>query len=60
MKAAVFHGKGDLRIAELPRPVPGEGEVLVQVMACGVCGTDVHIYHGDEGAAKTPPRTVLG
>ena len=60
MKAAVFHGKGDLRIAELPRPVPGEGEVLVQVMACGVCGTDVHIYHGDEGAARTPAGTVLG
>lgn len=60
MKAAVFEEKGDLRIVELPRPVPGKGEVLVQVMACGVCGTDVHIYHGDEGAAKTPAGTVLG
>ena len=60
MKAAVFEEKGRVRIAELPRPVPGAGEVLVQVMACGVCGTDVHIYHGDEGAAKTPAGTVLG
>ena len=60
MKAAVFYGKGNLQIVDLPRPVAGEGEVLVKVLACGVCGTDVHIYHGDEGAAKTPAGTVLG
>ena len=60
MKAAVFYRKGDLRIVDMPRPVTGTGEVLVKVLACGVCGTDVHIYHGDEGAAKTPAGTVLG
>lgn len=60
MKAAVFYGEKDLRIENLPIPEPGPGELLVKVHACGVCGTDVHIYHGDEGAAKSPPRTVLG
>lgn len=60
MKAAVFYGKKDLRIEDIPTPAPKKGEVLIQVKACGVCGTDVHIYHGDEGAAATPRGTVLG
>ena len=60
MKAAVFYGKHDLRIEDIAMPEPKAGEVLIRVHACGICGTDVHIFHGDEGAAKTPPRTVLG
>lgn len=60
MKAAVFYGKNDLRVEEQPVAKPGEGEVLIRVHACGVCGTDVHIYHGDEGAAKSPLGTILG
>ena len=60
MKAAVFYGKQDLRIEEIAMPEVKAGEVLVKVHACGICGTDVHIFHGDEGAAKTPARTVLG
>ena len=49
-----------LRIEDIAMPEPKAGEVLIRVHACGICGTDVHIFHGDEGAAKTPPRTVLG
>lgn len=60
MKAAVFYGKHDLRIEEIPTPKPGYGEVLIRVKACGICGTDVHIFNGDEGAAKTPSGTVIG
>lgn len=60
MKAAVFYGKGDLRIETIEKPKPGAGEVLLRVKACGICGTDIHIFNGDEGAAKTPPKTVLG
>lgn len=60
MKAAVFYGRKNLVIEELPVPEPGKGELLIQVMACGVCGTDIHIFNGDEGAAKTPSGTVLG
>jgi alcohol dehydrogenase, propanol-preferring len=36
-----------LRAAELPEPVPGPGEVLVEVRACGVCRTDLHIVDGE-------------
>ena len=60
MKAAVFYKENDLRIEYLPVPEPKVGEVLIKVKACGICGTDVHIFHGDEGAAATPAGTVLG
>lgn len=60
MKAAVFYKKNDLRIENIDIPKVKSDEVLVKVMACGICGTDIHIYEGDEGAAKTPPHTVLG
>ena len=60
MKAAVFYKKEDLRIEDIPVPEISDTEVLVKVHACGICGTDVHIFNGDEGAAATPPKTVLG
>lgn len=60
MKSAVFYTKADLRIENTEKPIPKKDEVLIKVMACGICGTDVHIYNGDEGAAATPPKTVLG
>ena len=41
-------------------PAVGPDDVLIQVMACGVCGTDVHIYEGDKGAAPCTPPTILG
>jgi (R,R)-butanediol dehydrogenase/meso-butanediol dehydrogenase/diacetyl reductase len=44
MRAAVFHGAGDIRIEERDDPVPERGEVVVRVLACGICGTDVHEY----------------
>ena len=60
MKSAVFYGKHQLKVEEVNLPVVGEHEVLVEVKACGVCGTDVHIYEGDEGAAPVTPPTILG
>lgn len=60
MKAVVFHGKERLAAEERPMPKIRHDEVLVQVMACGVCGTDVHIYEGAEGAAECHPPTILG
>lgn len=60
MKSAVFYGKHDLRIEDTKMPEAGPGDVLIQVKACGVCGTDVHIYEGDKGAAEVTPPTILG
>ena len=60
MKSAVFYGKHDLRVEEHEMPKVGSKDVLIQVKACGVCGTDVHIYEGDKGAAEVTPPTILG
>ena len=46
MKAAVYLGPGHLEIRDVPIPPVGENEVLIKVAYCGICGTDVHIYHG--------------
>jgi alcohol dehydrogenase, propanol-preferring len=47
-----------LRAAELPRPRPGPGELLLRVRACGVCRTDLHLLDGEVEIAE-PPR-ILG
>ena len=47
-----------LRLAELPIPVPGPGQVLLKVRACGVCHTDLHIQDGELTEPKLP--LVLG
>ena len=61
MKAAVFYGKCDLKTEDIAIPEIKKGDdVLLRVRACGVCGTDMHIFDGDEGAAPTPAGTVLG
>lgn len=47
MKAAVYHGPGDVRFEEVPAPVLEKGDVLLRVKACGICGSDLHTYrHG--------------
>lgn len=60
MKAAVLYGKHDLRIEDIPIPNPGKGFRLVKVAYCGICGTDVHLYNGDEGSVRLIPGTVPG
>lgn len=52
MKSAVFYGKHDLRIEDYPMPKARAHDIVIQVKACGVCGTDVHIYDGDKGRRK--------
>ena len=47
-----------LRLAELPVPEPGPGELLVRVLACGVCRTDLHIAESDLAVHR--PRVVPG
>jgi L-iditol 2-dehydrogenase len=41
MKAAVYHGKQDVRMEAVPVPRIGTGEILVRVHTCGICGTDL-------------------
>ncbi|MDH5702958.1 MAG: alcohol dehydrogenase catalytic domain-containing protein [Aigarchaeota archaeon] len=48
MKAAIFAGKEKFEVRELDRPHCGEGEVLVKVRACAICGSDLRIFHGSK------------
>jgi L-iditol 2-dehydrogenase len=58
MKAAVFHGPGDLRLSEVPTPVPADGELLVRIGACAICGSDVRTFR--HGARNIDRPVVLG
>ncbi len=59
MRAMLLDAPGKpLRLAELPVPSPNEGQVLIQVAACGVCHTDLHILDGELTRPKLP--LVLG
>ncbi|UCH36077.1 MAG: alcohol dehydrogenase catalytic domain-containing protein [Armatimonadota bacterium] len=58
MKAAVCTAQERIAIQEVPRPVPGEGEVLVRVKATGLCGSDVDGYTGHHPMIKWP--IILG
>jgi propanol-preferring alcohol dehydrogenase len=56
MRAAVVRAFGKpLAIEEVPVPVPGPGEVLVKIVATGVCHTDLHAADGDWPVKPTPP-----
>ncbi|MET9794829.1 2,3-butanediol dehydrogenase [Nocardiopsis alba] len=44
MKAARFHGKEDLRVEEVPEPVPGPGQVKLRNAFAGICGSDLHFF----------------
>lgn len=48
MRAMMLETAGrPLRLADIPRPDPSAGQVLVRVTACGVCRTDLHVLDGD-------------
>lgn len=60
MKGAYFLGNGKFEVREMRFAAPGPHEVFIRNMAAGVCGTDVHIYHGEKGSAEVTPPVVLG
>ena len=60
MKASRFLGNKAIAVTDLPTPHAGPGELVLRNQVCGVCGTDVHIYHGEPGSADVNPPVVLG
>lgn len=50
-------GVGNVELQEVETPQPGPNEVKIQVRACGICGTDLHVYH--DTTENTPP-VILG
>ena len=60
-RAAVLYAPGDLRVEDRAIPEPGRREVLVEIAAVGVCGSDVHYYeHGRIGSFVVREPMVLG
>ena len=57
MRATVFHGAGDIRVEEVPRPHAGPGEAVIQVTTTTICGTDLHIVRGEY---PVKPGLVIG
>lgn len=58
-----IEGPGLLRAAEVPRPEPAAGQVLVRVHACGVCRTDLHLLEGEVSIPRlpvTPGHQIVG
>jgi (R,R)-butanediol dehydrogenase/meso-butanediol dehydrogenase/diacetyl reductase len=52
LKAALYYGKGDVRVEDVAEPEPGPGELMLEVHAVGICGTDLDEYvHGPKSYA---------
>ena len=54
MQAIVYHAPGDIRVEDIPKPICAEGELLVRVDACAVCGTDLKSKHSGNPRIKAP------
>lgn len=54
MLAAVLTAPGRLDLREVPRPMPARDEVLIRVLRTGICGTDLHMFHGHYAADRLP------
>lgn len=60
MKAAVWYGRYDVRIKDVPEPKPGEGEVKIKIHWCGICGTDLHEYIAGPIFLPVEPHPLTG
>ncbi|RLI01575.1 alcohol dehydrogenase [Candidatus Bathyarchaeota archaeon] len=60
MKAVVkyAHGKGNVELRDMPEPSPGPDEVMIEVKAAGICGSDLHIFDEDIKLPIRPPVII--
>jgi D-arabinose 1-dehydrogenase-like Zn-dependent alcohol dehydrogenase len=60
MKGVVFHGDRKLEILDFPDPTPGPGEVVLEIKASGMCGSDLKFYRAVGGASSLGLGKVAG
>lgn len=60
MRAALFYGRQDLRIEDVPEPTPRAGEVKLRVLYNGICGSDLHEYYEGPITTRTEPHPLTG
>jgi len=54
MKQATMTSPGHIELHDVPAPVPGPGDVLLRIQRIGVCGSDIHVYHGKHPLTSYP------
>lgn len=50
----VMTAPGEIRFRKVPVPSPGEDQVMVKIHSIGICGSDIHVYHGKHPFTKYP------
>ena len=60
MQALRWHANNDLRLEEVPTPQPGPHDVLIEVAACGICGTDLHEFRHGPNMIRPTPHPLSG
>lgn len=61
MRSAVFHAAGEPLVIETrPDPTPGEGEVVMKIHSCGICGSDLHMTEGHAPGFDYPAGAIPG
>jgi (R,R)-butanediol dehydrogenase/meso-butanediol dehydrogenase/diacetyl reductase len=60
MRAAVYHGREDVRITEVEEPATGPGQLKIEVAFNGICGTDLHEYYAGPIFVPTEPHVLTG
>lgn len=60
MRVAVYYSNNDVRLEEMPRPRIGDGELLLRVMACGICGSDVMEWYRIRRAPRVLGHEAVG
>src|SRR5215212_2437729 len=65
MRGVVFTGERQLELMQFPDPTPGEGEVVVEMKASGMCGSNLHQYRrprtgGSTGGLAAPSEPTIG
>jgi threonine dehydrogenase-like Zn-dependent dehydrogenase len=60
MKGAVFSGNRTVELRDFPDPTPGPGEVVIEVKASGMCGSDLHVYRSPGGGPAMAAALGLG
>ena len=60
MRAAVYHGVGDVRVEDVPEPSPGRGEVKIKLAHNGICGSDLHEYYSASTFIPLEPHPQTG
>ncbi len=54
MQQQIMTAPGRISFREVERPKPGKGQVLIKIMKIGICGSDIHVYHGTHPFTSYP------